>query len=129
VDVKGQALESVSFGAPPRVPGISAAVGRTVGYVCIRTVREPWARVGTIPLTVFDTKGIPAKRCESIERAVESGGKHVATLHEAWIEADPFRVGFKVFITGPHGFERTVVCALDDAPALISERVRETLDD
>ena len=81
-----------------------------------------------MPLTVFDTKGIPANRRERIETAVEAGGRHVAGPHEAWIAADPFRGGFKVLITGPHGFERTVVC-LDDAAAVISERVRETLDE
>jgi len=32
-------------------------------------------------------------------------------------------------ITGPQGFERTVVFALDDDPAVIAERVRESLDE
>jgi hypothetical protein len=43
--------------------------------------------------------------------------------------ADPFRGGFKVLITGPHGFERTVTFKVDDDPAVIAERVRETLED
>jgi hypothetical protein len=34
-----------------------------------------------------------------------------------------------VLIAGPHGFERTVVFALDDDPAVIAERVRETVED
>jgi hypothetical protein len=34
-----------------------------------------------------------------------------------------------VLITGAHGFERTVAFALDDAPAVIAERVRETVED
>jgi hypothetical protein len=34
-----------------------------------------------------------------------------------------------VLITGLHGFERTVTCALDDDPAVIAERVRETLEE
>jgi hypothetical protein len=34
-----------------------------------------------------------------------------------------------VLITGPHGFERTVAFALDDDPAAISERVRETVEE
>ena len=42
---------------------------------------------------------------------------------------DPFRGGFKVLITGPQGFDRTLVFALDDDEAVIAERVRETLDD
>ena len=29
-----------------------------------------------------------------------------------------------MLITGLHGFERTVTCALDDDPAVIEERVR-----
>jgi len=62
-------------------------------------------------------------------KPVESGGKHVAAAHEAWIAADPFRGGLKILFTGPHGFERILVCALDDDSAMISERVRETLDE
>jgi hypothetical protein len=42
--------------------------------------------------------------------------------------ADPFSGGFRVLITGPHGFERTVTFAIDDDPALIAERVRVTMD-
>jgi len=34
-----------------------------------------------------------------------------------------------VLITWPQGFERTVTFALDDAPATITERVRETIGD
>jgi hypothetical protein len=34
-----------------------------------------------------------------------------------------------VLITGPHGFERTVTLTLDDDPAVIAERVRETMED
>jgi hypothetical protein len=40
-----------------------------------------------------------------------------------------FRGGFRVLITGAHGFERTVMFALDDDPVVIAERVRETLDE
>jgi hypothetical protein len=42
------------------------------------------------------------------------------------------RIGSKaafVLITGSHGFERTVMFALDDDTAVIAERVRETLDE
>ena len=82
-----------------------------------------------MPVTVFESKGIPATRLEPIQAAVEAGGKHVAGPHEAWIAADPFRGGFKVLITGPHGFERTVLFAANDDRAVISERIRETLDE
>lgn len=82
-----------------------------------------------MPLTVFDIKGIPGNRRERIEAAVVAGGKRASGPYEAWIAADPFRGGFKVLITGPHGFERTVTCAMADDPAVIAERVRETLDD
>ena len=63
------------------------------------------------------------EKAERIEAAVEAGGIHVDAPHEAWI----WRI--RSAVTGPHGFERTVVCALDDTPAVISERVRETLDE
>jgi len=42
--------------------------------------------------------------------------------------ADPFKGGFRVLITGSHGFERAVF-ALDDDPAEIADRVRETLEE
>ena len=58
-----------------------------------------------------------------------AGGKSVSGPHEAWIAADPFKGGFRVLITGRHGFERTVVFAIDDDPAAVAERVRETLAD
>ena len=82
-----------------------------------------------MPITVFDMKGIPATKREPIEAAVEAAGRDLAGPHEAWIAADPFRGGFKVLITGPHGLERTALFATDDEPAVISERIRETLAD
>jgi hypothetical protein len=42
--------------------------------------------------------------------------------------ADPFRGGVQVLITGRHGFKRTVRFAIDEDPAVIRERVRETLE-
>ena len=82
-----------------------------------------------MPLTVFDIKGVPGSRRERIEAAVVAGGRHASGPHEAWISADPFKGGFRVLITGPHGFERTVVFAIDDDPAVIAEQVRETMED
>jgi hypothetical protein len=81
-----------------------------------------------MPITVFDIKGVPGHRRERIETAVVAGGKHITAPHEAWIATDPFK-GVRVLITGPHGFERTVTFAIDDDPAVIAERVRETLED
>jgi len=60
---------------------------------------------------------------------VIAGGRHAAGPHEAWIAAGPFSGGFRVLITGPHGFERTVTFAIDDDPAVIAERVRETVEE
>ena len=82
-----------------------------------------------MPLTLFDTKGIPGHRRKRIEAAVVAGGKHTKAPHEAWIAADPFNGGFRVLITGSHGFERTATFAIDDDPAVIAERVRETLEE
>jgi len=82
-----------------------------------------------MPLTVFDCKGISAIRRERIEAAVEAGGKHVAEPHEGWIAADPSRGGVRVLITGPLGFERTVMFDLDETAATITERVRESIED
>lgn len=80
-------------------------------------------------LTVFDIKGVPGHRRERIEAAVVAGGNRTEGPHEAWISSDAFKSGFRVLITGSHGFERTVMFALDDDPAIIAERVRETLDE
>jgi hypothetical protein len=82
-----------------------------------------------MPLTVFDIKGVPANGRERIETAVIAGGRHASGPHEAWIAADPFNGGFRVLITGPNGFERTVTFAIHDDPAVIAERVRETLEE
>jgi hypothetical protein len=78
---------------------------------------------------IFDCKGISATRRERIEAAVEAAGMHVAQQYEGWIAVDPFRGGVRVLITGPQGFERTVTFPLDEAPATIMERVRETIED
>ena len=82
-----------------------------------------------MPLLVFDCKGIPATRRERIETAVEAGGRHVKEQCEGWIASDPFRGGVRVVITGPQGFERAVLFALDEDPAVITERVREAIDE
>ena len=82
-----------------------------------------------MPLTVFSLRGVPGNRRERIEAAVVAGGRHVNGPHEAWIAADPFNGGFRVLITGPHGFERTVTFAIEDDPTVIAERVRETMEE
>ena len=82
-----------------------------------------------MPLTVFDTKGIPATRRERIEAAVEAGGKHLEQAFEAWITTDPFRGDVRVLITGPRGFERRVDFAIDEESQEITARVRATLEE
>ena len=82
-----------------------------------------------MPLLVFDYKGIPATRRERIEAAVEAGGKHIKEPYEGWIAAYPFRGGVRVVITGPQGFERTVLFALDEDSTVITQRVRETIEE
>ena len=82
-----------------------------------------------MPLTVFDFKGIPATRRELIEAAIEKGGKHLAHTHEAWVATDSLGGGVRVLITGPKGFERRVLFAIDEEPADITRRVKETLDE
>jgi hypothetical protein len=81
-----------------------------------------------MPLIVFDCKGIPATRRERIETAVEAGGRHVKEQYEGWIAGDPFR-GVRLIVTGPQGFERSMLFALDEDPGVITERVRATIDE
>ena len=82
-----------------------------------------------MPITVFDVKGIPATRREQIEAAVVAAGRHLSAPHEAWITADPFHGGFKVLITGPNGLERTAAFSTDDEMTVITEGIRQTLED
>jgi len=82
-----------------------------------------------MPLTVFDSKGIPAHRRERIEAAVTAGGKHVREPYEGWIVTDPLRGDVRLIITGPHGFERRAMFSVDEDSAEITRRVRETIDD
>jgi len=78
-----------------------------------------------VPITVFDVKGIPSGRREAIEAA----GRTLSAPHEAWITTDPVRDGFKVLVTGPHGFERSVSFAMDENSGAITAHVRAALED
>jgi hypothetical protein len=82
-----------------------------------------------MPLTVFDIKGVPGTRRERIEAAVVTGGKHLSGAHEAWIAPDPFRGGFEVLMTEPHGFQRTGDVCNRRRSRCDCDGVRETLDD
>jgi len=77
-----------------------------------------------MPLIVFDIRGIPATRRERIVAAVEAGGTDLKDSYEAWITSDPFGGGVRVLITGPLGFERAVLFALDEDSFEITEQVR-----
>ena len=82
-----------------------------------------------MPLTVFDCKGIPASRRARIEGAVAAAGRSLTQPYEAWIAADSRRGGVRVSITGPQGFDRNVTFDLAEDPAVITQRVRETIED
>jgi hypothetical protein len=82
-----------------------------------------------MPLTVFDCKGIPASRRARIEGAVVAAGRSLAQPYETWIAADSRRGGVRVSITGPQGFDRNVTFDLTEDPAVITQRVRETIED
>ena len=78
-----------------------------------------------MPITVFDVKGIPSGR----RKAIEAAGRTLSAPHEAWITTDPVRGGFKVLVTGPHGFERSVSFAMDENSGAIAAHVRAALED
>ena len=82
-----------------------------------------------MPLIVFDCKGITATRRERIQAAVEAGGRHVKEQYEGWIATDPFRGRVRVVITGPQGFERAVLFDFGADSAVITEQVRQTIDE
>ena len=81
-----------------------------------------------MPLTVIDCKGLSASGRERIEAAVTASAHRVTKRYEAWIVADAQGL-IRMTITGPHGFARHVLFALDEEPAIITDRVRQTLDD
>ena len=82
-----------------------------------------------MPLIVYDFKGLPATERERIEAAIVAGGKQAAEPHEAWIVADPNGGGVRVLLTGPHGFERRVIFAPTEEPGVITQQVRQTLQE
>jgi hypothetical protein len=82
-----------------------------------------------MPLTIFDVKGVPGTRRERIETAVVAGAKHLKKPYEGWITVDPVRGGVRLLITGAHGFQREFGFATDEHPAVITQLVRETLDE
>ena len=80
-----------------------------------------------LPLTVFETRGIPATRRERIIAAIEAGGKNASGPFEAWATVDG-RGSVRVVITGPQDFDRRVLFAVDESEAEITERVRRTME-
>jgi hypothetical protein len=77
---------------------------------------------------VFSINGVPRARRECIEAAlVEAAGTRLARIDHG---SPPTRSmnGFRVLITVPHGFERTVTFGIDDDPAVIAERGREAVE-
>jgi hypothetical protein len=78
---------------------------------------------------ILSVTGRRATRRERIEAAVAAGSKSSSGRCESWISADPFRGGAKVIVTGRDGFERGVAFELDEDAAVISERVRATLEE
>jgi len=81
-----------------------------------------------MPLTIFDVKGVPSTRRERIEMAVMAGARGLSGPYEGWISTDPVRRDVRVVITGAHGFQREVRFAVNEELAVITERVRATLD-
>ena len=69
-------------------------------------------KVHSMPLTVFDCKGIFATGRERIEAAVEAAaGQRLAQPYESWTAVDRLPGGVRLLNTGPQGFERTVAFA------------------
>ena len=99
----------------PRKAPRNGTPSRTIGFT---GRRRCWQGDRTsMPLTVFDSKGMSAIRRERIDAAVEAAGQRLAQPFEAWIAADPSRGGVRVLITGPPGFERTVAVAATKRPS------------
>src|SRR5690349_14934358 len=85
---------TVDFGLPGRRYRFDSCLPLQLSWGAIEN------RVSTVPVIVFDTKGIPATRRERIETAVQAAGKHIKDSYEAWITTDPFLGGVRVLIYG-----------------------------
>ena len=77
----------------------------------------------------FNLQEFPTSRSARIEGAVVAAGRSLSRPYEAWIAADLPRGGVRVLITGPEGFDRTVTFDLAEDPAVITQRVRETIEE
>jgi len=55
-----------------------------------------------MPITVFDSRGLPSTSRERIEAAVFAGGRHSSAQYEAWILTDS-RGTVRVIMTGSEG--------------------------
>ena len=114
----------------------SRSVARyTVRSFALCDAQPPRTRMGAVGVEFSRAdhrlrhEGNPSDKTRAHRSRCRGGRKAIDGPDEAWIAADPFRGGFKVLITGPHGLERTAVFANDDEPGVISERIRETLAD
>jgi hypothetical protein len=115
-----------------RAPGsLRQVVAGVVRYNDLCLVASTGGDSGRLrmPLTVFDCKGIPASRRARIEGAVVAASRNLSQPYEAWIAADLPRGAVRVMITGPQGFDRTVTFDLAEDPAVITQRIRETIED
>src|ERR1039457_5636199 len=105
----------------PSVPGKARCRWRRpLQWTLLSRPRVAPANRLQMPLTVFDSKGIPASRRARIEGAVVAAGRNLPQPYEAWIAADPLRGGVRVLITGPEGFDRAVAFELTEDPAVIT---------
>jgi hypothetical protein len=82
-----------------------------------------------MPIIIFDCKGVTATPRAHRGRRRSWRPATSKESYEGWIAADPFRGGIRVLMTGPHGFQRTLMFAMDEDPAVITERVRATIDE
>ena len=96
----------------------------------IRPGPEPvFAYNGAVCRSRFSTLKVSLGIAEKASSRPSSPAANTWVRYEGWIAADPFKDGFRLPITGPHGFERTVTLAVDDDPAVIADRVRQTLEE
>ena len=94
-----------------------------------RTLKRRDATTATIrdmPITVFDSRGLPSTSRERIEAAVVAGGRHSSAQYEAWISTDSDGT-VRVIMIGPDGIERSFAFGPDEDLAVIAEMIRHSL--
>ncbi|MBZ5619859.1 MAG: hypothetical protein LAQ69_14220 [Acidobacteriia bacterium] len=81
-----------------------------------------------MPIDVVAREGLPDSRRWDVEQAVETAGRRLPGVHEAWVVPARAGGGFCVRITGPDGFFCQTELVGDETEAEIKDKVMRALE-